>query len=190
MEGADRGGSGVHQRLPNAPEAEEHPTLIPKFDPTQFAKETEFRAPAVTLTDEDALEQARLASMASSFPTVPPNRARTPSLADDPDAAVEIDAEETELDDLGPDQQIAILRARLTPMSRVPTLTRDLPQLGELLHDPKTAYVLGFVDGILPLETIVDVTGLPELDTLQILDRMVHVGVVVFRPSRAFHVTR
>ena len=168
--------------------SEGHPTLVPSFDPTQYAKDTEFRAPAVTITDEVALEQARVASMSSTLPTSPPMRARTPSLADDPDATVEIDEGETELDDLGDDQQIAILRARLAPMSRVPTLTKKLPELGDLLHDPKTAYVLGFVDGILPLDTIVDVTGLPELDTLKVLDRMVHNGVVVFRPSHAFHV--
>jgi len=60
-------------------------------------------------------------------------------------------------------------------------LAREMKQLGGMLEDPKTAYVLGFVDGILPLETIIEVTGLPELDTLRILDRMVAQSVVVFR---------
>jgi hypothetical protein len=66
-------------------------------------------------------------------------------------------------------------------MTRVPALAKELSELGPMLSDPKTAYVLGFVDGILPLEIIVEVTGLPELDTLRVLDRMISQSVVVFR---------
>ena len=77
-----------------------------------------------------------------------------------------------------------MLRARLAPMTRVPALTRKLTDLGPVIEDPKTAFVLGFVDGLLPLETIVEIAGLPELDTLRILDRAVDQYVVTFsRPK-------
>ena len=56
-----------------------------------------------------------------------------------------------------------------------------MTELGALLEDPKTAYVLGFVDGLLPLETIIDVTGLPELETLRVLDRMIAQSIVIVR---------
>jgi hypothetical protein len=100
-------------------------------------------------------------------------------LAASRDSTVEIDLGEEELEALGVDEQTAILSERLAPLSRVPRLAQEVGQLGALLADPKTAYVLGFVDGLLPLETIIDVTGLPELDTLRVLERMVAQGVLV-----------
>jgi hypothetical protein len=139
-------------------------------------------APAVrerqpTILDEVATEQARLASvlMDSTPPAAPkkaPDVRRTTSSAS-PIAPANVDVEE-----------LALLRARLAPMTRVPTLARRLTELGALIEDPKTAYVLGFVDGLLPLETIVEVAGIPELDTLRILDRAVEQYVLTFsRPD-------
>jgi hypothetical protein len=163
-----------------------HPTLIPSFDPSRYAEESEIRERMPTLTDEAALEHARLQSFPSNAP--PPrgrmSTAPPPRRAVGRDSSAEIDAEESELDALGEDEQVAILSDRLAPLTRVPTLARSMTELGALLEDPKTAYVLGFVDGILPLETIVEVTGLPELDTLRVLDRMVNQGAVVFRRGR------
>ena len=112
-------------------------------DADEAASEIRERQP--TLTDEAALEAARLASMPSSPPVV----------------------------------DVEALRARLAPMDRVPSLSGSLEQ-GAV--DPRTAFVLGFVDGLLPLETIVDVAGLPEQETLAILDRMIAENVIVFRP--------
>jgi hypothetical protein len=145
------------------------PTVRPDFDPVAYARKHGMRERMSTITDENALEQARLASMQSNLP---PPRPRFES--------VEIDAGEEDLDALPTDEQIAIFHARLSPLSRTPTLAREMSKLGSLVEDPKTAYVLGFVDGLLPLETIVEVTGLPELDTLRVLDRMITQGVIVF----------
>lgn len=162
------------------------PTIIPEFDPGQYAEESEVRERMPTITDDDALEQARLQSLPSNLPparrpmsTVPGpllEAGRNPR-----DSAVEIDTGEEDLDMLDATEQVAILTDRLAPLSRVPSLAREMAQLGPLLEDPKTAYVLGFVDGILPLETIIDVTGLPELETLRVLDRMVTQSIVIFR---------
>jgi hypothetical protein len=162
------------------------PTIIPEFNPAQYAEESEFRERMPTLTDDSALEEARLQSLPSNVP--PPRRpmstAPGPLVPNMRDSSVEIDTGEADLDALDEDVQIAILSARLAPLGRVPLLAKELTELGSLLEDPKTAYVLGFVDGILPLETILDVTGLPELETLRILDRMVTQSVVVFRSAR------
>lgn len=163
-------------------------TLIPAFDPQEYAAQftkvddddEHDRIP--TLTNEVELEEARKRSLPSRAPPRRPFSTKPGPLSDDDtDAAVEVDAEEEDLDGLDPEAQEAILRDRLAPTSRVPILARKLTDLGDVLDDPKTAFVLGFVDGILPLETIVEVTGLPELDTLRVLDRMVGLGVVVFR---------
>ena len=162
------------------------PTIIPKFDPEQYAEESEVRERMPTITDEDALEAARLQSMPSNLPparrpmsTVPGpllEAGRNPR-----DSSVEIDTGEEDLDALDATEQVAILTDRLAPLTRIPSLAKAMTELGSLLEDPKTAYVLGFVDGILPLETIIDVTGLPELETLRVLDRMVAQSIVIFR---------
>jgi hypothetical protein len=62
----------------------------------------------------------------------------------------------------------------------VPALVRKITELGPVIEDPKTAYVLGFIDGLLPLETIIEVAGLPELETLQILDRAIDHHLLTF----------
>jgi hypothetical protein len=174
------------------------PTVVPRsFDPRSFIEsheEPDTRDKFPTLTDDEALEAARRASLPTSMPPArtapppsswappPPSTDAAPAAASEaPDALIEIEAAEEDLDALDADEQEAILRARLAPMGRVPMLAATLSELGEVLADPKTAYVLGFVDGILPLETIVEVTGLPELETLRVLDRMIAQGVVVFR---------
>jgi len=171
---------GVEHAAP-APVA--RPTVIPKYNPPQHAEEAKIRERMSTLTDESAQEQARLQSFPTNAP--PPRRPMStlpgPLVANPRDSSVEIDVGEDDIDALGPDEQVAILRAGLMPMSRVPALARQLSEIGAALEDPKTAYVIGFVDGILPIETIVDVTGLPELDTLRVLDRLVAQGILIFR---------
>ncbi len=169
---------------PSAP----RPTVIPKFDPSQFAEDSEIRERMPTLTDEAALEHARLLSLPSNAP--PPRstqRSTMPGPLDNPrDSSVEIDVGEDDFDALGPEVQIEVLRASLSPLGRVPMLARQLSEIGSALADPKTAYIVGFVDGILPLETIIDVTGLSELDALRVLDRLVLQGILIFRtPARA-----
>ena len=63
----------------------------------------------------------------------------------------------------------------------MPSLSKKMTELGAIVEDPKTAYVLGFVDGLLPLETIIEVTGLPELESLRILDRLMGQQILTFR---------
>jgi hypothetical protein len=161
------------------------PTIVPAFDPEKYAEESEFRERMPTLTDDSLLEEARLQSMRS----MPPSRgpavtARPGPLPTSRDSSVEIDTGESDLEALGDDDQIAILTVRLAPLTRVPVLSKEMTELGSVVEDPKTAYVLGFVDGLLPLETIIDVTGLPELETLRVLDRMIAQSVVMFKPGR------
>ena len=133
----------------------EHPTIKPAFDLTEYAKDNAvpIRDRAMTLCDDELTEQARLASVLMDSSPPPDPNGRE------------------------------AIRARLAPLSRVPVLTKSLAELGGSIDDPRTAYVLGFVDGVLPLETIIDVTGLPELETLQILDRLVAQGAITFPRS-------
>lgn len=145
-------------------------TVKPAFDVERYAEDVVGRERLPTITDEAATEEARIASVLMD--STPP-RARGASA---PDIAVRY----SEVEGLKPDEQLAFLRARLAPMTRVPSLTRNITELGPLIEDPKTAYILGFVDGLLPLETIVEVAGLPEIEALRILDRAVDQHVITF----------
>lgn len=145
-------------------------TIRPAFDLARYAEDSDIRERAPTITDEAATEEARIASVLMD--SRPP---RAPS-GSSPDVAVRF----SEIDQLAPDAQVAVLYDRLNPLSRVPSLTRPLPELRGLIEDPKTAYVLGFVDGLLPLETIIEIAGLAEVDTLRILDRAITQGAIDF----------
>ncbi len=167
------------------------PTVRPAFSVEQYAEETEFRERMPTLTDDSLLEEARLQSMRSNAPPARPAMPAGPAtarpgplVAGSRDSSVEIDTGEADLEALGVDDQVAILSVRLSPLTRVPVLSKALGELGAAVEDPKTAYVLGFIDGLLPLETIVEVTGLPELETLRVLDRLVSLSAVTFKPGR------
>ena len=173
------------------------PTVRPAFSSEQYAEQTEFRERMPTLTDDSLLEEARLQSMHSnapparaSMPSGPASAATTarpgPIPTTSRDSYVEIDTGEADLEALGVDDQVAILRVRLAPLTRVPVLAKAMTELGAAVEDPKTAYVLGFIDGLLPLDTIIDVTGLPEIETLRVLDRLVTLAAVTFKPTRSY----
>ncbi len=149
-------------------------TVRPAFDVERYAEDTIGRERLPTITDEAATEEARIASVLMDS-TPPKGRVSAPE--------IHVAVQYAEVEALEDGEQLAFLRARLAPMTRVPTLTREISQLGPLIEDSKTAYILGFIDGLLPLETIVEVAGLPELDTLRILDRAIEQYVITFRAA-------
>ncbi|MEA2749960.1 MAG: hypothetical protein QOI41_4103, partial [Myxococcales bacterium] len=117
------------------------PTIIPQYDPSQYAEESEIRERMPTLTDETALEHARLQSLPSNMP--PPRRPMSTvpgplldATRNPRDSSVEIDTGEEDLESLDAAVQVAILSSRLAPLTRVPSLAKELAQLGALLEDP------------------------------------------------------
>jgi len=150
-------------------------TVRPDFDVEAYAEDMVGRERLPTITDEAATEEARIASVLMDS-TPPSAITRGGGGGSAPDIAVRY----SDVEGLRPDAQVAFLRARLAPMTRVPSLTRDITELGPVIEDPKTAYILGFVDGLLPLETIVEVAGLPEAESLRILERAIDQHVITF----------
>lgn len=71
--------------------------------------------------------------------------------------------------------------ARLGPLDRVPFVAVPLDQLRWLSIDHRAGFVLSHVDGVSSLEQILDVSGMPLLDTLRILYELVQHRVVSFR---------
>lgn len=159
-------------------------TMKPAFDIEKYAASLAPRERLSTIVDEEATEQARLASVLMD--STPP-RVAAASVVDvfgsvsasaagfgALDAASSRNLLRVETDEVGS------YRARLAPMTRIPRLVRPITELGAFIDDPKTAFLLGFVDGLLPLDMIVEVAGLPELDALRILDRAVGQYVLTF----------
>ena len=66
----------------------------------------------------------------------------------------------------------------------VPRLKKSLEQIHDVIADSKTAFVIGFIDGNLSLEHIVDVTGLPKKETLGIVARLIELDVVEMTSAR------
>jgi hypothetical protein len=151
----------------------------PAFDVQRYAEDVVRREALPTIIDPVATEEARIASVLMD--SAPPRTAQGATTAA---PEMEVNVEYETVDALDPDEQLAFLRARLAPMKRIPALTRKLAELGPVIADPKMAYVLGFIDGVLPLETIVEVAGLPELETLNILERAIEQGAISFGRAR------
>lgn len=156
-------------------------TMKPAFDVEKYAESLTGRERMATIVDEEATEQARIASvlMDSNPPAMPAVASDVEIIASQPPKFGDLGSEPAP--PLEAADEVAFYRARLAPMSRVPSLVRPITELGGVIEDPKTAFVLGFVDGLLPLDTIVEVAGLPEAEALRILDRAIGQYVIAFR---------
>jgi hypothetical protein len=153
----------------------ENITVVPPPASVRIDDDSHHRARLVTITDEVATERARIASVLMD--STPPRRATAPIAPPAPQpepSSTRFGVGSTR------SPEIMAVRAKLAPMSRVPVLAHDVSDLGSMIKDPKMAYILGFVDGILPLETIVEVAGLPEIEALGILDRAIVARLVTF----------
>jgi hypothetical protein len=70
---------------------------------------------------------------------------------------------------------------RIGPLDRVPIVMVPRDQLRWLSIDHKAGFVLSLVDGVSSLEMIIDVSGMPELDTLRILSELAQQRIISFR---------
>jgi hypothetical protein len=71
--------------------------------------------------------------------------------------------------------------ARIGPLERVPVVMVPRDQLRWLSIDHRAGFVLSHVDGISSLEMILDVSGMPSLDTLRILCELSQQRIISFR---------
>jgi hypothetical protein len=155
----------------------------------------------ITVTNEVALEQARLQSVAppDELPLEPGDlwllndemharllhRDLTGALAvaeriltrwDDADARECADACRTRL--------IARYLARIGSLDQVPVLVTPLPAIDARALDYRAAFVLSQVDGHTSLDAILDVSGMPALETLRIVAELVRREIIAF-PGRS-----
>lgn len=72
-------------------------------------------------------------------------------------------------------------QTRIGPLDRVPVVMVPRDQLRWLSIDHKAGFVLSLVDGVSSLEMIIDVSGMPELDTLRILSELAQQRIISLR---------
>ncbi len=70
---------------------------------------------------------------------------------------------------------------RIGPLERVPVVMVPRDQLRWLSIDHRAGFVLSLVDGVSSLEMIIDVSGMPELDTLRILSELAQQRIISLR---------
>jgi hypothetical protein len=75
-------------------------------------------------------------------------------------------------------------------LERVPTLVAPLAQIDASSVDHRAGFVLPQIDGATSLGAILDVSGMPSIDTLRIVRELVRRGIIVFRRRAAARVTK
>lgn len=70
---------------------------------------------------------------------------------------------------------------RIGPLDRVPLVMVPRDQLRWLSIDHRAGFVLSLVDGVSSLEMIIDVSGMPEIDTLRILSELAQQRIISLR---------
>lgn len=70
---------------------------------------------------------------------------------------------------------------KIGPMDRVPIVMVPRDQLRWLSIDHRAGFVLSLVDGVSSIEMILDVSGMPQLDTLRILTELAQQRIISFR---------
>jgi len=71
--------------------------------------------------------------------------------------------------------------ARIGPLDKVPVVMVPRAQLRWLTIDHRAGFVLSHIDGTSNLEQILDVSGMPPLDSLRILYELVQQRIITFR---------
>jgi hypothetical protein len=166
-------------------------------DPRQLPQD----APSerITITNEAALEQARLRSVAPPPDELPPEPGSLSMLNDEMHArflhrdltgALAVaeailarwnDADARECADACRAKLIARYVARIGSLEQVPVVVVPLAEIGAVALDYRAAFLLSQVDGHTSLDTILDVSGMPVLETLRIVSDLARRGVIAFR---------
>jgi hypothetical protein len=170
---------------PDEPKADPpRSTLVPSFDVETFARAVDVgqpRAPQLTITNEEELEEARQASMRSELP---PARARAHS-----DAEIELSTADVVIDDLSglvpmtPAGSMVPLRSLdpelvLGDLNRIPRLLVAPGVVPGLGLDHHAGFMLALVDSVLTYDTILDVCGMPRKEALGVLARLVERRII------------
>lgn len=140
----------MHRKIPFAPESKTTPSM---------------RNPAL----ERALRDSQVSVQVTEAAVRPAaSHTRLAAARDDDDDLVEY---------LGPGAERATPTPRIPPAAR-PRIVVDLAFIRALPLGPRDGFLLAHVDGASDLRTLVDVSGMTELEVTDIIERLLELGVV------------
>jgi hypothetical protein len=147
--------------------ASERPTLTPPFDPEAFARESESK---LRISVPKLAEPASSAKVRRADPVI----TTAPLAREEPmfGPADQHDRITSELP-LPP-------LVRLTPAS-IPVLVMSATQMRGLQLDHRAGFVLSHVDGVSSVETILDISGMPSEEVLELLQGLLEKGIITAR---------
>jgi hypothetical protein len=132
--------------------------------------------PPISTKSVAAAERGRSTTPLPVTPDRPPAPAPAPPPPAPPPAAAEAARAPTR--DTNPDMTDDQLLARLGGDLKVPKLVIDRAKITALALDHRAGFVLSLVDGRIPIEDILDVSGMPRRDALRILCELVDRGAI------------
>jgi len=100
-------------------------------------------------------------------------------LADDPSNAEVLRYMESCRDIL-----LQMYKARLGSLDRIPRIALPAEELRWLTLDHRSGFLLSCIDGTSTIEDILDVSGMPPLDTLRILYTLMQQQIIELAPDR------
>jgi len=141
---------------------DDRPTLMPPFDPAAFARESESKlrvAPQVEVVENESSVVRRAEPLPAHEP-----------FSGDPFEGLSFD-----------DEPMRETRPVPIVLMAVPTLAVSRAELGRLKLDHRAGFVLSHVDGVSDVESILDVSAMPQEETLNILAELAAQGIIIIR---------
>lgn len=80
------------------------------------------------------------------------------------------------------DTLVRLYASFLGDLTRVPAMTASMSELSSADLDHRTAFLLSRVDGTLSLDDLLDVSGMPRIEALRVLSRLVLRGILQIAP--------
>lgn len=74
-----------------------------------------------------------------------------------------------------------LIRRTLGPPESVPCLVLTTAETIARVSDPKSAFVVGFIDGLLPIDVLVEAIGMRAPDVVAIIETLIADGLVVLK---------
>jgi HD-GYP domain-containing protein (c-di-GMP phosphodiesterase class II) len=68
---------------------------------------------------------------------------------------------------------------RIGSLEKIPVLKVGMGQLSKLTLDHQAGFILSMIDGMTPIETLIDVSGIGRVEVLKIVDELVRSGAIV-----------
>lgn len=74
--------------------------------------------------------------------------------------------------------------SRIGPRRQIPRIAMDARTISSLALDHRAGFLLSFVDGNYTIDDLLDVSGMPRVETLRIVCELLDLGVLALTPPQ------